>query len=143
MPVHWTQCDPKDQMFTFIADSGEPFHFNTSLDKACRELNVPIVEIQLTPAMVEHVRTHNGVEEDHVVRLTPTERDQPILLCLFNTTQCVVDGNHRFVRRFRDGFNTIQAHAIPESLWRQYLITGITPEVSQFFVDETIKGQSS
>jgi len=60
---------------------------------------------------------------------------------LREATQCVVDGNHRFVRRFRDGFNTIQAHAIPESLWRQYLITGITPEVSQFFVEYFLVGK--
>lgn len=48
-------------------------------------------------------RRSDGVQWEHVSRMPPSRRDQPVVLAKIEREDWVLDGNHRLVRRHRDG----------------------------------------
>ena len=51
-----------------------------------------------------------------------------------------MDGNHRYVRRYRDGLNDMKAFRVPESVWVKFLIR-MPPEMERLFV-QTVRNSA-
>lgn len=48
-------------------------------------------------------RRSDGIRREHISRMPPSRRDQPLLVTKIDDDDWVLDGNHRLLRRHRDG----------------------------------------
>lgn len=82
----------------------------------------------ITEDHVDVICKMRGIEPDRVDRLTPAYRDMPIIAVeMDDGTTLFVDGNHRFVRRHRDGFTNIKAFIFKDPFWKNFLINHLLP----------------
>jgi hypothetical protein len=100
----------------YTVDKKELFGGDISIDVTgikralvARQLPFRMFQASLNEGWVNHVLNYGGCEEDHIVRLTPADLRRPGILVLWtgdgsNTT--LIDGNHRLVRRWREGLTT-------------------------------------
>lgn len=61
----------------------------------------PQEDFLVTREQALHLIRHNGIEMDYVQRLSPSDADKPgILLRWSDGKETVIDGNHRYVKRW-------------------------------------------
>lgn len=139
-------CRITDQIFTHIDPQGVVRHFNASaiwralfrkdlLGKA--HLN----DVQITEDLVKFIESNHGIEREHIEkRLTAKDVDDigVLLACFPDDTQCMIDGNHRFVKAHRLGRTTIKAMWIDPEGWEPYLVTDMPDELADL---DSIKAQ--
>src|SRR5574337_769114 len=59
-----------------------------------------------------------GVDMDRINSLTKERLSEPVIGCtLTDGSVLLVDGNHRYMRRYLDGYKTVDYFLFPESLW--------------------------
>jgi hypothetical protein len=107
------------ETFTFTAPDTGTVIFNVRGIKdalAADALEFSMCESALTTALVEHVRANNGVEVEHMARLTAADLERPGILVLWpDGNSTVIDGNNRLVRRWDDGLRTFRFAFVPIS----------------------------
>jgi hypothetical protein len=122
-----TKPDYYNQRFTHIdEETGEIRHFHIpKLRSLLNNWRVRLMTMAITEEQAELVITTHAVDERHLGNLAI---DKPGIICEFpDTTQLLVDGNHRYVKRFRLGLKTMEFWSVPENIWRKCLlnITGV------------------
>lgn len=126
---------PRDQIFTYRnPDTNTYIVFAIGLLQ--RTLNSAITSqqamllrrIEITQQQYDHTMRNQGIEEPRVSSLTRLQRDVPGIVADFgNGTQAMIDGNHRLVRRFRDGLRDMYVFWLSEHMWRDFLLD-VPPE---------------
>lgn len=123
------EISDKDEAFTHIdKDTGEMRHFAIGVmnkfafayagscqDIICQTLGISEQNIEILEA-------YGGIEEHRIKRFDEQHRDKPILGIYWGDgTFTVVDGNHRVLRRWRDGFKIVKAFCFKFPFWEQFL----------------------
>lgn len=94
-----------------------------------------VYEIPLTEGFHEHLMK-DGVEtsEDHIYNLPTAQLNVPALGVDWNDGSqgmTVIDGNHRLIRRFRDGLPTGRIILTPMQFLRRYVLLDRLGELSE------------
>lgn len=100
------------------------YHIST-LKNLIRRGGVPSrkIGVALLPDQVEHVRQRHGIEPDHLQRLTREQLREPgIMVMLPDESMILVDGNHRYVRRFELGMPKMWFWVVTEESAKQALV---------------------
>jgi hypothetical protein len=121
-----TTTDHKNQVFTHVDDDdGTERHFHIpKLLQLIHEPGVELAEFDIIEPHVDFVMANRGVDEYHVnERLKDADLEQPGLMCNWSDgSKLVVDGNHRYVARFRRGKPFMSFFVFPEHVWRRALL---------------------
>lgn len=125
--MNMLDCHPMDEIFSHEDATGVTRHFNsTALIRwlVSRE-NPPVAHrLDLDADLVAHIERNHGVEQGHLKNVTDLET--PILLVVFeDSTNLVVDGNHRIVKRWREGHKTVLACILHPGEWEHCLVTDL------------------
>jgi hypothetical protein len=123
---------PTDEVFTVKdALNGETLHFaigllQRTIDEVVKEISWKPVSVAMTQEFYEHAMSNRGIEQVKLDRLDdPKLRDNPVLMAMEGTNwqSChLIDGHHRYVRRWQRGFRVIKAYMIPEHVWREFTL---------------------
>jgi hypothetical protein len=132
------QVGVRDEVFTHADEDGTIRHFNaTRLFAAIvygKVADFELISFDLTLDQYEFMMAHRGVEEPRVARLREPYLSAPGVLCHLPTgRQLLIDGTHRFVRRYRDGLRLMLAFLVPESEWCRYLVH-MPPEIERVYL---------
>lgn len=118
-------CFPGDQIFSHTDNDGVERHFNTSAmgRAALLQQVTPVLAVcDLYEDLITHIMKNHGVEEDHVSKVSHMA-DHPVMLVEFEDgTNLLVDGNHRAVWRWRNGYRNIKALVFKPGMWEQFLV---------------------
>lgn len=134
--MHWTELNMREKIFTHISDDwGEIVFAVNRLKKAViGELNAERLSwvcIAIEPSLAKYIFKFNGIEGHRLTRISEFNLDEPLLFCDKEGKQILVDGNHRYVRRYQLGKREALAVIVPEALWKDFVVTGLpegTPE---------------
>lgn len=134
MPIHYSRLSPTDEYFAWSGQDGVLLHFAvTRMNAYLAGSGFPVSTIGLTEELVTDVLRQNGIEPDHLERITPERMEHPLLLLRWaDETHVVADGGHRLVRRALSGIDHAQAWLVPERLWRRFVIDGMPGEATQW-----------
>lgn len=79
-----------------------------------RKLPMRMYRAELNASWVEYVRQYGGCEEDHIAALKAADLRRPgiIVLWVASSNTTLIDGNHRIVRRWREGLTTFDMAAV-------------------------------
>jgi hypothetical protein len=120
-------------------------HFNATdlyRDILAGKVNYSVFVVPFTGSDYLRIVNDNGVEEPRVDRLTYNICRRPILVAQFPQGEHVlIDGNHRVVRRFREGLNYCTAFFVEHPAWSKYLVT-MPRLVERLKVEDTINAQT-
>lgn len=121
---------PLDQIFTHVDPEGVTRHFNASalLRAIMRKQIQPLpqfIELGLDEGLVDYIEKNQGVEQDHVERISEASTNNPILMVEFKDdgTHVIIDGSHRVVKRWRMGKHSIPCILVKEPGWVPFLVT--------------------
>lgn len=134
------ECGPKDELFSFIADTGEEYHWNATQIVAAFEAGTiePVANMYLdiTEADYIHVSLKNGIEEDHLIHITPERLRVPVVFVEFpekvpdeGPSHVLIDGNHRLVQTYRNGGRRIAAIIFEFDTVAPFLIEDMQPDM--------------
>ena len=118
---------PEQQVFTFQhRDTGKLYSWHVAelLRLALRfPERVGHITVDLLPEQVDHVRRLNGVEPARLLQLTTKQLEVPgLFLKMPGGSDLLVDGNHRYVRRFDLGLPSMRFVQLHEPMWRLGLL---------------------
>lgn len=120
------ECHPLDEIFSHEDLEGVTRHFNaTAMTRAVLNatLTPTFSNLALYEDLVNHIKSHHGVEPDHLQHVDK-HIDNPILLVEFaDQTNLVVDGNHRIVKRWMLGKMDVDAAIFKPGQWEPFLVT--------------------
>lgn len=125
--------DYTDQIYSHLDTDGRDRHFHvTKLQKLIIHsfTDLPLgsskAELGVFPVNEENAAFVAGrcsLDEAHIARLSGDDVDKPGIICLFDdTTQLIVDGNHRYIKRYRLKKDTMEFWIAPEAIWRRTLL---------------------
>jgi hypothetical protein len=124
-------------VFRFVGDDGENINIAVApLQKWCKRSNSPIKEFDIDERLVHQFRFEDhAINEAHLAQLPDAVLDEPIILCICdwlpngNSEVLLVDGRHRYVKRFDKGLAKVTAYMVPRQEWSQFQVTDI-PDVT-------------
>ena len=136
-----SECDKYDKVFTFRADSGETYHWNATkiadaftagrLEPVCH------MYLDITEADYLHICLNNGIEEDHLINISPERLKIPVIFVEFppdehdpDPSHVLIDGNHRLVKTYREGKRRIGAVIFDVETLKPFLVEDIPAVVS-------------
>ena len=142
-----SECDKQDEVFTFRADSGETYHWNATkiADAFAAGLIEPVCHMYLdiTEADYVHVCLSNGIEEEHLLTITPERRRLPVLFAEFpaaegeeHPSHVLFDGNHRLVQTYRNGGRRVAAVIFAVEDLTPYLVEDLPEALTKFVLDK-------
>lgn len=142
-----SECDKQDEVFTFRADSGETYHWNATkiADAFAAGLIEPVCHMYLdiTEADYVHICLNNGIEEDHLLTITPERLRLPVLFAEFpaaegeeHPSHVLFDGNHRLVQTYRNGGRRIAAVIFAVEDLTPYLVEDLPEALTKFVLDK-------
>ena len=103
--------DYAQQVFSWHnGDTGQVLHFDIQQIMALMAAMVPpfdklrLAEVTIEPVDAERVQHQHGIEEAGLARLSAERLDDPGIMVEYPDGRVtLIDGNHRFVRRYRLG----------------------------------------
>lgn len=126
-------CYPGDQLFTHTDLTGVVRHFNTSAmgRAALMQMVTPVLAVcELYEDLITHIIKNHGIEDDHVQNVGHLA-DHPVMLVVFEDgTNLLVDGNHRAVWRWRNGYRNIKALVFHVGTWEQFLVEEFDQQIA-------------
>ena len=142
-----SECDKQDEVFTFRADSGETYHWNATkiADAFAAGRIEPVCHMYLdiTEADYVHVCLNNGIEEEHLLAITPERLRLPVLFAEFpvaegeeHPSHVLFDGNHRLVQTYRNGGRRISAVIFAVEDLTPYLVEDLPEALTQYVLDK-------
>lgn len=142
-----SECDKHDEVFTFRADSGETYHWNATkiADAFAAGRIEPVCHMYLdiTEADYVHVCLNNGIEEEHLLTITPERLRLPVLFAEFpaaegeeHPSHVLFDGNHRLVQTYRNGGRRVAAVIFAVEDLTPYLVEDLPEALTKFVLDK-------
>ncbi len=142
-----SECDTHDEVFTFRADSGETYHWNVTkiADAFAAGRIEPVCHMYLdiTEADYVHVCLNNGIEEEHLLTVTPERLRLPVLFAEFpvaegeeHPSHVLFDGNHRLVQTYRNGGRRVAAVIFAVEDLTPYLVEDLPEALTKFVLDK-------
>jgi hypothetical protein len=136
MPAYTIEIEHRDtdQVFSYF-HGDKMLHFNATL-LARLHKQMPDEFRRITMELDEQTyglcMNHRGIEEPKVDRLRPRDLREPGYGVLFadDGSFTMVDGHHRFVRRYRAGVRVMDFYVTVEAVWRNCLVE-YSPEFDQ------------
>ncbi len=85
------------------------------------ELGVVLAMLVMNEDTYNQCVTKNGVEENRVAMIDPND-DHPGILARWGdgSGECLIDGNHRFVSKYRVGIREMLIWLVPQTVWEQF-----------------------
>jgi hypothetical protein len=126
MPIHVSDLDLTESVYTFTPDDAPPVHIAASvLGRALKSANWPVTDCHIAPSLVDALkRGLLGVEEAHARRLPDGALNIPGIIGTWGEHHISIDGAHRLWRRWQRGDASFPAYVVPEKLWRRFTIVG-------------------
>lgn len=146
-------CGPLDETFSFaLKDGTRHFHWNvTKIAEALDAGRIQALEytyLDIADADYVHICLHNGIEEDHLLNITPERMKVPVLFVEFpaepgdeHPTHALIDGNHRIVQTYRNGGRRIGAAIIDHTVLAPFLVEEFQQMASAEQVRDWLQGQ--
>lgn len=142
-----TECDSLDEVFTFQSDAGATYHWNaTKIANAFASGKIePLCHMYLdiTEADYLHICLNNGIEEDHLLTITPERLRLPVFFAEFpaaegeeHPSHVLFDGNHRLVQTYRNGGRRIGAVVFDVAVLTPYLVEDFPEALTKFVLDK-------
>ena len=142
-----SECDTHDEVFTFRAVSGETYHWNATkiADAFAAGRIEPVCHMYLdiTEADYVHVCLNNGIEEEHLLTITPERLRLPVLFAEFpvaegeeHPSHVLFDGNHRLVQTYRNGGRRVAAVIFAVEDLTPYLVEDLPEALTKFALDK-------
>lgn len=126
MLIH--ECTPVDELFSHEDTDGVTRHFNASAmtrSVLAGTTTPTYATLALYPDLVASIEANHGVEQDHLEKVAGS-LDTIILLVEFTDgSNLVVDGNHRIVKRWREGLRDVKAAIFKPGQWEPFLVTDV------------------
>lgn len=118
MTLRIEDCNFTDEMFSFKSlsgmDNGRVYTWNiTKLVKAMRAGLEPDtrITIPVDESLYNIILHSNGVEPDHLKRITEERLKEPIIVIEHpDHTNTIIDGSHRLVKNFQQGNREVRAY---------------------------------
>lgn len=140
--MKFVECGITDEIFSFVSEStGQEFHWNTT--KVQEALAAGTIEpvahmyLDITDADYLHISLHNGIEEDHLINISPERLKIPVIFVEFppdehdpDPSHVLIDGNHRLVKTYREGKRRIGAVIFDVETLKPFLVEDIPAVVS-------------
>ncbi len=140
--MKFSECGLTDEIFSFVSEStGQEFHWNTT--KVQEALAAGTIEpvahmyLDITDADYLHISLHNGIEEDHLINISPERLKIPVIFVEFppdehdpDPSHVLIDGNHRLVKTYREGKRRIGAVIFDVETLKPFLVEDIPAVVS-------------
>jgi hypothetical protein len=131
----------EDQIYSHQSNSGldkglwRHFHIATMVEMVKRHPDqFTLLEVLLVADDATFILNNAGVERGYLSKLTADQLNQPGLMCLLpDGSSILVDGNHRYVRRFFDRCETMGFWQFTEAQAR-YALLDIPDSVSPAFI---------
>ncbi len=141
-----SECSKYDEVFTFRALTGETYHWNAT--KIAEAFAAGAIEplcnmyLDITEADYLHVCLNNGIEEDHLLTITPERLRLPVLFAEFPAAEgeeypshVLIDGNHRLVQTYRNGGRRISAVVFAVEDLTPYLVEDLPEALAQYVIN--------
>ena len=93
--------------------------------------------LDITDADYLHISLHNGIEEDHLINISPERLKIPVIFVEFppddhdpDPSHVLIDGNHRLVKTYRDGKRRIGSVIFDVETLKPFLVEDMPPALS-------------
>lgn len=132
--IHWRSLPLNEQLFThFDPETGEVKTWAASrLMFHCRHHGRKLlVTARMDHDFAQLCKRDRGVEAHRLSRLTSSQLAEPLLLADLGRSQLLIDGTHRYVRKSDLGHNEFTAYLVPESLWKDFLVSDLPSTTPQ------------
>ena len=104
--------------------------FNNHDAQGLEALGVRACTSPIIKPLYDHLIKNGGVEEEHIANFPRENYDNPLLVCRWeDETTTIIDGAHRYVKRYRAGEHSFRYLSIPLSICEKFLVD--LPEVTQ------------
>jgi len=118
--------DPTKQIHTHIDLLGVQRHYYVP-DLIAMTLAEPmryeLVRYQVDAKQAGHIVAYHGIELSHLTAISSLRLDVPGIIVSFpDGTEIIVDGNHRYVKRFSLGKTAMAFWRIPEEQAKQSML---------------------
>lgn len=141
-----SECSEYDEVFTFRTLTGETYHWNaTKIAEAFAAGRIePLCNMYLdiTEADYLHVCLNNGIEEYHLLTITPERLRLPVLFAEFPAAEgeeypshVLIDGNHRLVQTYRNGGRRIAAVIFAVEDLKPYLVEDLPEALAPYVIN--------
>ena len=82
-----------------------------------------LIDVPINRPQARFIKETRGLDEDRIRSYPMAKLDEPGIICLFaDTSQLIVDGNHRLVKRVQRGLRRMLFWQAPEKIWKQALV---------------------
>lgn len=142
-----SECSVSDEIFTFRTLTGTTFNWNAT--KVAEAFTAGRIEpvchmyLDITEADYLHISLNNGIEEDHLLTITPERLKLPVLFAEFppeegeeHPSHVLIDGNHRLVQTYRNGGRRIAAVIFSVESLRPYLVEDFPEALADFVIQK-------
>jgi hypothetical protein len=132
---------PDHQVFTFMSGDGTTYHFdilklNDMIEMHPSQYKVETYAIRAED--IDHIVKFNGIEQEHIDRIPESEVNKfGIIIQWQDSTQTIINGNHRMVKRFRLGYDFMKFYVLTMQQTKKSLLA-IPPEVSSSLMSTNI-----
>lgn len=142
-----TECNTTDEIFTFQTLAGVTYNWNaTKVGEAFTSGKLePVCHMYLdiTEADYLHISLNNGIEEDHLLTITPERLKLPVFYAEFPPEEgeeypshVLIDGNHRLVQTYRNGGRRIPAAIFSAESLQPYLVEDFPEALAAFVIQK-------
>lgn len=147
--IDWWEGNPdlsRAQIFSFKGhDTNIMLHFNLDTISAAIKADPAIAELvtfQIFDKDYRHIRYANGVEDAHLERIKNSPfLFEPVMFAVTGDSQILIDGNHRVVRMYLDGYRHMRGYLVPEGVWSNHLVKfpPVLDRLSEVILDHGIE----
>lgn len=117
----------REAFYDWTDDDGSVIHFRTTVMERFLRDN-PLVAMTMlveTPIDADFAQNflpeNGGIEQEHLDTLTAARLDVPVISVLWPDGSCLlIDGNHRYYRRWQLGYKTVWTYVLPPDLWEHF-----------------------
>ena len=117
-------------VFSHFGEDGKQRHFNidllTLMVKAAMDKGLmDVLDVQIDPGFAENCLVYRGIEQHRLDRIDVHYFQTPLFFCenvATENTHLLVDGHHRYVWAWQQGWETVPAVSIPQLAWERVLI---------------------
>lgn len=135
-------------------DGRHDYHFRTDAMKRFVHQNKEFAKTiffrtTLDAQQAQFIKENGGVEDAHIEELTEEDLEEPCLGVVLEDGVILVDGNHRYYKRWLVGKDTVDIYIFPEEVWRHFAISEAerdeifySPEEMQAFLNREDRRQN-
>src|SRR5882757_7007515 len=95
------------------------------LFKYCEKINHYEVRLEVTQAKAADIKRLRNIEPHRLTRLRQEDLRVPLLLIEDFGEIDMIDGHHRYIRKFLTGVLFARAYQVMPVIWKQYLVKGV------------------